>query len=122
MAPRKVVQRVALAIMVAKRHGFGLCEKDRLVLQRFLCLLAKRAERDPALDGRRGQARPCDDVVQLLALADEPCQRVGGIQRRQVLPLQILDGRKPQRIILREPLADVGGDGIVAVDLPHVPQ
>jgi hypothetical protein len=105
-----------LLLHAAKGQRFGLRKRKFLIAQRFLRLLTKIVQHEPAPDGR--QRKPClgGKVFKACAFAHQHCEGDGFIERRQVFALHVLDGGKVQLVVLGQLAAHFHRHGKIAAD------
>nr|WP_041344643.1 hypothetical protein [Nitrobacter winogradskyi] len=113
----QVAQHAALRVRITERQRFGLRKGDRSRRQRFLRFPAQIVQRQPPPDGRVGKTRLRGKIIKACALANERGERRRLIERRQILSLHVLDGRKAQRIVFAELAADFDGDAEILRDV-----
>ena len=99
-----------LRLVTAQGQGLGLRKRDHALRQRGLCFPAQIVERKTPLDGRGAQSCLRDHIVKRDALDESAWSTPRFLQRRQILPLQILDGGNAQRVVLGEVVADFDRD------------
>ena len=110
--PRAICSMMRCCTSSLPKVSASACDSVSLAFrQRCLCFPAQIVQRETPLDGGGAQSRLRDHIVQRDALVNQLGQRRRFLQRRHVLPLQILDGGDAQRVVLGEVVADFDRDG-----------
>ena len=109
-AARDLLHDARLRLVTAQGQGFRLRKRDHAFRQRGLGFPAQIVERETPLDGRGAQSCLRDHIIKSDALMNQLGQRSRFLQRREILPLQILDGGNPQRVVLGEVVAYLDRD------------
>ena len=99
-----------LRLVTAQGQRLRLRKRDNAFRQRGLGFPAQIVERETPLDRRGAQSCLRDHIVKSDAFMNQLGQRPRFLQRREILPLQILDGGNPQRVVLGEVVAYLDRD------------